>query len=97
VATAPGGPMQAASASVASWHSAWVLAEVRTQAEALRATVSMSDCKGASCCTWLRAWSPTMLSSGTRALRALCRLASPLPKPQPRCSKVAAGLSAMRA
>ncbi|CFN77601.1 Uncharacterised protein [Bordetella pertussis] len=43
------------------------------------------------------AWSPTTLTMGVRARLALCRLASPLPRPGPRCSNVAAGLSAMRA
>ena len=43
------------------------------------------------------AWSPTMLTIGVRARRALCRLARPLPRPGPRCSSVAAGRSAMRA
>src|SRR5947199_1465620 len=37
-----------------------------------------------------------MLTSGVRARRALCRLASPLPSPGPRWRSVAAGLSAMR-
>ena len=39
------------------------------------------------------AWSPTTLTIGVRARRALCRLASPLASPGPRCSSVAAGLS----
>src|SRR5436190_149252 len=38
-----------------------------------------------------------MLTIGTLPLRALCRLARPLPSPEPRWSSVAAGLSAMRA
>src|SRR5688572_15555775 len=38
-----------------------------------------------------------MLTTGVWALRALCRLASPLPRPGPRCSSTAAGRSAMRA
>src|SRR5918994_2620514 len=37
-----------------------------------------------------------MLTSGVRARRALCRFASPLPRPGPRCRSVAAGLPAMR-
>ena len=48
VATCPGGPMQAAIASTASWASASVLLDVRTQDDTLRATVSMSDCSWAS-------------------------------------------------
>ena len=87
----------AATACTASTHKACVDAEVRIQLETLRATVSMSDCSCASNGTWCVAWSPTMLTIGTRALRALCRFASPLPRPQPRCKSVAAGLSAMRA
>ena len=43
------------------------------------------------------AWSPTMLTTGTLARRALCRFASPLPRPGPRCSSVAAGRPAIRA
>lgn len=38
-----------------------------------------------------------MLTMGTRALRALCRFASALPRPQPRCNRVAAGLPARHA
>ena len=45
---------------------------------------------------WYVAWSPTMLTIGVRARRALCRLASPLPRPGPRCSSVAAGRPAIR-
>ncbi len=97
VATLPGAVIDAATDSAASRHSAAVLAEVRTQVDTLRATVSMSDCSCASYFTWWVAWSPTMLTTGTRPLRALCRLARPLPSPQPRCSRVAAGLPAMRA
>src|SRR5439155_21389297 len=37
-----------------------------------------------------------MLTSGVRARRALCRLASPLPSPGPGWGSAAAGLSAMR-
>ncbi len=43
------------------------------------------------------AWSPTMLTTGLRARRALCKLASPLPRPGPRWRSVAAGRPAMRA
>ncbi len=43
-----------------------------------------------------RAWSPTMLSSGLWARRALWRLARPFPRPGPRWSRVAAGRPAMR-
>src|SRR5438445_613284 len=37
-----------------------------------------------------------MLTIGVCARRALCRLASPFPRPGPRCSRVAAGLPAIR-
>src|SRR4030081_1467780 len=37
------------------------------------------------------------LTIGVWARRALCRFARPFPRPGPRCSKVAAGLSAIRA
>lgn len=39
---------------------------------------------------------PTRLTRGVPARRALCRLASALPRPGPRCSNVSAGLPAMR-
>ena len=67
------------------------LVEVRTHDETFRATVSISDCSCASYCAWYVAWSPTMLTTATFARRALWRLASPLPRPGPRCSSVAAG------
>src|SRR3954462_12051642 len=38
-----------------------------------------------------------MLTTGTFPLRALWRLARPLPRPEPRCSSVAPGRSAIRA
>src|SRR5690242_8997355 len=38
-----------------------------------------------------------MFTRGVNALRALCRFASPLPRPGPRCSNVAAGRPVMRA
>ena len=47
-------------------------------------------------CRWEVAWSPTTFTIGVRARRALCRLAIPLPRPGPRCSRVAAGRPAMR-
>ncbi len=42
------------------------------------------------------AWSPTQLTMPDRARRALCRLARPLARPGPQCSRVAAGLRARR-
>ncbi len=96
VATCPGGPIAAATASAASPGSSAVLCEVLTQRETLRATVSMSDWSWALYCVWYVAWSPTMLTTGTLPLRALCRLASPLPSPGPRCRRGAAGTPAIR-
>src|SRR5690606_33052743 len=52
VATCPGGPMAAATASAASLGRAAVLAEVRIQLDTLRATVSMSLSSWASYCLW---------------------------------------------
>jgi hypothetical protein len=92
-----GGPIATDTASATSAGSCAVAGLVRTHVEQLRATVSMSDCSCASYCVWCVAWSPTMFTIGTRALRALCKLARPLPRPQPRWSNVAAGLPAMRA
>ena len=65
-----------------------VLADQRMNDDTLRATVSMSDSSCASYCLWYVAWSPTMLTTGVAALRALCRFARPLPSPGPRCSSV---------
>ena len=93
-----GGPQAAATACAASLQRSAVRLDVRMKpGDTLRATVSMSDCSCASYWVWWVAWSPTMLTTGTLPLRALCRLARPLPRPQPRCKSVAAGLSAMRA
>ena len=96
VATWPGGPYAAATASAASAPTSSVLADQRMKVETLRATVSMSDSSCASYGLWYVAWSPTMLTTGVCPLRALCRFARPLPRPGPRCSSVAAGRSAMR-
>jgi hypothetical protein len=56
----------------------------------------MSDSSGASNLLWVVAWSPTTVTTGVRARRALCRLAHPFPSPGPRWSSVAAGLPVMR-
>jgi hypothetical protein len=71
VATWPGGPIEAATASTASAASSWVLRDVRTQLDTFRATVSMSDWSWASYLVWSVAWSPTMFTIGTFPLRAL--------------------------
>ena len=42
---------------------------------------SVSDSSGVSYFLWYVAWSPTTTTTGTPARLALCRLASPLPKP----------------
>ena len=52
VATWPGGPLAAATASTASRASSAGLADVLTQGEQLRATVSMSYCSCSSYCRW---------------------------------------------
>ena len=84
VATWPGGPVRGGD-GVGRVGADVVGASpsVRIQPDTLRATVSMSDSSGASYCLWYVAWSPTMLTIGDLALRALCRLASPLPRPGP--------------
>ena len=87
----PGGPIAAATASAVTRHRSAVRSGRPTQPDTLRAAVSMSDCSGASKRAWYVAWSPTMLTTGVAARRALCRLASPLPRPGPRCRSVAAG------
>ena len=87
----------AATASAASAATAAADSLRRTQPETDQATASMSDSRGASSALWSRAWSPTTLTTGVRARRALCRLASPLPSPGPRCRSVTAGRPAIRA
>jgi hypothetical protein len=89
VATWPGRPRAAATGlgGIAGTDRPW-LCEVRTKpGDTLRATVSMSLCSCASYCVWVVAWSPTILMIGVLALRALCRLARPLPSPQPKCKQ----------
>jgi hypothetical protein len=89
--------MAAATASAASRPTSAGLVDDRIHGDTLRATVSMSDSSWASYCLWYVAWSPTTLTIGTLPLRALCRLARPLPRPGPRWRRVAAGRPAMRA
>ena len=69
---------------------------VRTQCDTGRAMPSISAVSGASSAMCARACSPTTLTIPERALRALCRLAKPLPSPGPRCNRVAAGRPAIR-
>jgi hypothetical protein len=97
VATCPGGPDAAATASAVACVSSAVASGRRIHVDTLRAAVWMSDVSGASYCKWSVAWSPMMLTIGERARRALWRLASPLPRPGPRWSSVAAGRPAIRA
>ena len=52
MATCPGGPVAAATASAASLPTSEVASDRRIQAETLRATVSMSDSSWASYCLW---------------------------------------------
>ncbi len=96
VAMRPGGPKAAATASAASRATSSGRAEVHSQPAVVPAEASMSESRGASKRLWKVAWSPTMLTIGVAARRALCRLADPLASPEPRCSRVAAGWSAMR-
>ena len=97
VATWPGGPSAAATASAAS------LADVRGDAErphpARHVAGRPPRCRSpaarrTACGRWRgrRRCSPAACA----ARRALCRLAKPLARPGPRCSSVAAGRSAMR-
>src|SRR5450759_1660727 len=71
-------------------------AAVRTQRETETASPAMSLVSGASTPRCQVAWSPTRLTTGVPARRALCRLASPLANPGPRCSSVAAGRPIIR-
>src|SRR4051812_26951516 len=95
VATCP--DAAAATASAASAATSAGDSERRTHPDTVPAIASMSDSSGASSRLCERAWSPTTFTSGVRPRRALCRLASPLPRPGPRCSSVAAGRPAIRA
>jgi hypothetical protein len=52
VATDPGGPAAAPTASAASWPTSPGVAEVRIHDDTLRATVTMSDSSWASYCLW---------------------------------------------
>jgi hypothetical protein len=95
VATCPA--RAAATAAAASAPISVVRVLSRTQPDTAPAIAAMSDCSGASYFAWVVAWSPTTLTTGVPARRALCRLARPLARPGPRCSRVAAGRSAIRA
>ena len=97
VATCPGAPYEAATASAVSRASVSGDSTLRTHEDTPLAIDAMSDWSGASYLAWYVAWSPTTLTIGTSARRALCRLARPLPRPGPRWRSTAAGLSAMRA
>src|ERR1039458_2962416 len=97
LATFPGGPRAAATAAEAASPIPVARSSVRTQPDTGRAKASVSAVRGASwprCCVEC---SPTMFTTGERALRALCRFASAFPRPGPRCSRVAAGFPVMRA
>ena len=98
VATPPGAARAAATASAAS--AATVVGRRRAAHPAATRCRRPPRCRTPAArrsCLWYVAWSPTMLTIGVRARRALCRLARPLPSPGPRCSSVAAGRPAMRA
>ena len=86
----------AATASAASPATSALRSDRRTHPDTDPASASMSDSSGASSRLWKVAWSPTTVTSGVPARRALCRLASPLARPGPRCSSVAAGRPVIR-
>ena len=81
----------AATASAASPATSALRSDRRTHPDTDPASASMSDSSGASSRLWKVAWSPTTFTSGVPARRALCRLASPLARPGPRCSSVPPG------
>jgi len=84
-------------AASASAPTVSALVDSCTQRETLRATPTMSDASGASSAWWLRGVvTDDVDDRPCAARRALWRLASPLPRPGPRCNSVAAGLPAMR-
>ena len=86
----------AAAASAASRAADRASRALRSQCDTGRATDSMSLASGAPSGAWCTAWSPTRLTSGVRALYALCRFANAFPSPGPRCSSVAAGTPVIR-
>ena len=97
VATPPGADCEAATASAAASPTSSAVSADLIHCETGAAKPAMSLASGASSVRWLTAWSPTMLTTGERARRALCRLARPFARPGPRCSSVQAGLRAIRA
>ena len=96
VATPPGGLVAAAIASARSPASASALRDVRTQHDTGRAKPSTSASSGAPFPRCDVACSPTITTTGVRALAALWRLARPLASPGPRCSRTSAGRSVRR-
>ena len=97
VATWPGGPAAATARSGVAGHVARCVPRVCTQPDTVRARARCRTPAGRRSGAWYVACSPTMLTTGVRARRALCRLARPLARPGPRCSSVAAGRPAIRA
>ena len=79
----PGGVIAAAIASAASAPTSATSFVVFIQPSSQPASSSMSEFSGASYCRWYVAWSPTTLTTGVKARRALCRPARPLPRPGP--------------
>ncbi len=97
VAMVPGEVRAACTAAAASAPTSAAWLAVRTQPETPRAQPSVSAVSGASSGRWWVAWSPTQFTIMVVARRALCRLHRPFARPGPQCSRVAAGLPAMRA
>jgi len=69
---------------------------VRCHPENVLHRQSISMARGASASTCHEACSPMTLSRGVRARLALCRFATPLASPGPRCRRHRAGFSFMR-
>ena len=65
---------------------------VCTQCDMGRATPSMSEVSGALSAICAVPCSPITFTIPERAFLALCRLARPLAKPGPKCSRVEAGI-----
>src|SRR5579885_224537 len=97
VATWPGKPPAAATASAVSAATAFAERTLRIHPETGRASETISEARGASAPACQVAWSPIKFTTGDRARRALCRFAIPLAKPGPRWSSVRAGLPLIRA
>src|SRR5271157_6653387 len=88
--------MAAAIASAVFLDSEAVDSHVYCHPDTVVARASISIVRGASEARCQEACSPITLNTGVRARLALCKFASPLLKPGPKCKRIMAGLSLIR-